>query len=69
MPLALDGLKPAGRGKPQLIVADTVKGRGVERMEMALNWHVGTLAGADYDDVVAELKAGLKPSRYREGVA
>lgn len=65
---ALDGLKGAGRGKPQLIVADTVKGRGVERMEMALNWHVGTLAGADYDDVVAELKAGLKPSRYREGV-
>lgn len=66
---ALDDLKPAGRGKPQLIVADTIKGRGVERMEMALNWHVGALAGSDYDDVVAELEAGLKPSRYREGVA
>ncbi len=66
---ALDGLKAAGRGKPQLIVADTIKGRGVERMEMALNWHVGNLAGSDYDDVVAELKAGLKPSRHREGVA
>jgi len=66
---ALDVLKPAGKGKPQLIVADTVKGRGVERMEMALNWHVGNLAGSDYDDVVAELEAGLKPARHREGVA
>jgi transketolase len=61
---ALDALEPAGEGKPQLIVADTVKGRGVERMEMALNWHVGNLAGGDYDEVVAELEAGLKPSRF-----
>jgi len=61
---ALDALQPAGEGKPQLIVADTVKGRGVERMEMALNWHVGNLAGGDYDEVVAELEAGLKPSRF-----
>ena len=51
-----------------MIVADTIKGRGVERMEMSLNWHVGTLAGSDYDDVLAELKAGLKPSRHREPV-
>jgi transketolase len=58
---ALDALKPAGRGKPQMIIADTVKGRGVKRMEHALNWHVGNLVGADYDEVVAELKAGLKP--------
>ncbi len=61
---ALDGLEPAGEGKPQLIVADTVKGRGVERMEMALNWHVGNLAGGDYDEVIAEIEAGLKPSRH-----
>jgi transketolase len=66
---ALDDLKPAGDGKPQLIVADTIKGRGVERMEMSLNWHVGALAGSDYDDVMAELKAGPKPSRHREPVA
>jgi transketolase len=61
---ALDGLRPAGEGKPQLIVADTIKGRGVERMEMSLNWHVGNLAGEDYGDVLAELEAGLKPSRH-----
>ncbi len=48
-------------GKPQLIIADTVKGRGVARMEMSLDWHVGNLVGEDYDDVMAELDAGLKP--------
>ena len=58
---ALDGLKPVGEGKPQMIVADTIKGRGVKRMELSLNWHVGNLVGTDYDEVVDELKAGLKP--------
>ena len=55
----LDALAPAGEGKPQMIIADTVKGRGVKRMEHALNWHVGNLSGSDYDEVVAELEAGL----------
>ena len=54
---ALGALRPAGVGKPQLIVADTVKGKGVKRMEMALNWHVGNLVGEDYDEVMAELTA------------
>lgn len=47
--------------RPQLIVARTIKGRGVRRMELSLAWHVGTLAGSDYDEVVAELEAGLQP--------
>ncbi len=54
---ALAALPPAGEGRPQLIVADTVKGKGVKRMEMALNWHVGNLVGEDYDAVMAELMA------------
>jgi transketolase len=54
----LDALPPAGRGRPQLIVADTVKGRGVKRMELSLDWHVGNLVGADYDAVMAELARG-----------
>jgi transketolase len=48
-------------GRPQLIVADTVKGRGVRRMELSPDWHVGNLVGQDYDDVMAELEAGLVP--------
>lgn len=58
---AFEALHHAGRGKPQVIIADTVKGRGVERMEMSLDWHVGNLVGEDYDEVMAELDAGLTP--------
>jgi transketolase len=58
---ALDDLKPAGEGRPQLVIADTIKGRGVARMELSLDWHVANLVGQDYDDAVAEVRAGLKP--------
>ncbi|MEB8339628.1 transketolase [Streptomyces endophyticus] len=44
-----------GGDRPQVIVADTVKGKGVARMELSPDWHVGNLAGADYDDVMKEL--------------
>ncbi len=46
---------------PQLIIADTIKGRGVQRMELDANWHVGNLVGSDYDDVMSEIDAGLQP--------
>lgn len=58
---AFDHLGRGGQGRPQVIVADTIKGRGVERMEMSLDWHVGNLVGEDYDAVIAELDEGLKP--------
>jgi transketolase len=57
---ALDGLPPPSEGPPQIIIADTVKGRGVAMMEGALNWHVGNLSDTDYEAVMAELDAGLK---------
>jgi transketolase len=48
---------PSGaEGQPQLIVADTIKGKGVARMELSTDWHVGNLVGVDYDDVMAELE-------------
>jgi len=49
--------------RPLCIIADTIKGRGVQRMELDKNWHVGNLVGADYDDVMAEIDAGLQPAR------
>ena len=55
---AFSDLPRSPKGAPQLIVADTVKGKGVARMELALNWHVGNLAGDDYDEVLAELTGG-----------
>ncbi|KRQ25920.1 MULTISPECIES: transketolase [Mycobacteroides] len=56
-----DSLPNVQDGPPQLIVADTVKGRGVRLMEYNPDWHVGNLVGADYDNVIAELEAGLRP--------
>ncbi|XWN33449.1 MAG: transketolase [Devosia sp.] len=61
---ALDGLEPAGKGRPQVIIADTVKGRGVKMMEGALNWHVGNLSETDYAAVMAELDDGLRPATW-----
>jgi transketolase len=63
---ALGKLQPSGTGKPQLIVADTIKGRGVKRMELSLQWHVANLAGQDYDDAEAEIRAGLQPLAKKE---
>ena len=64
------GLHADPHGPPQMIIADTVKGRGVQRMELDTNWHVGNLVGADYDDVLAEIEAGLQPvTAGRDGQA
>ena len=52
-------LRPPGTRQPTVIVADTVKGRGVGRMELSLDWHVGNLSPADQADVLAELAGGL----------
>lgn len=50
-----DQLPARGGDQPQLIVADTIKGKGVQRMELSPDWHVGNLVGADFDDVMEEL--------------
>lgn len=55
---AFEALGDADHAPPQLIVADTVKGRGVARMENDVNWHVGNLGPEDYEDVRRELIEG-----------
>jgi transketolase len=55
------GLDDDPDGQPQLVIADTYKGRGVRRMELDKDWHVGNLVGPDYDEVMAEIDAGLQP--------
>lgn len=49
--------RDAHQDQPHVIVADTVKGKGVQRMELDVNWHVGNLSPEDYDEVYAELLA------------
>lgn len=43
---------------PCAVIAGTVKGRGVSRMELNPDWHVGSLGPEDYAAVMAELAAG-----------
>lgn len=59
----LAGVRTGRSEKPVAIIADTVKGRGVQRMEFDKDWHVGNLTGQDYEDVLAEIDAGLQPVR------
>jgi transketolase len=55
---AFDRLGGAGRDAPHVIIADTVKGKGVKRMELDVDWHVGNLGTEDYEAVYAELLGG-----------
>lgn len=59
---AFGALPDVDDGPPQCIIADTIKGRGVRRMELSPDWHVGNLVGVDYDDVIEEIQQGLSAS-------
>jgi transketolase len=55
---AFDRLDEVGTDAPHVIIADTIKGKGVKRMELDLGWHVGNLNAEDYEAVYAELIKG-----------
>jgi transketolase len=38
-------------------------------MELSLQWHVANLAGQDYDEAEAEIRAGLQPTEKTRGKA
>lgn len=44
-------------GKPTLVIANTVKGRGVSFMENVVSWHHGVPSGEQYEAAQAELAA------------
>lgn len=48
---------PAEIGKPTLIIAHTVKGKGISFMENNLKWHHGVPDAAQYEQALAELDA------------
>jgi transketolase len=53
---ALDIPRGPRGGRPRLIVARTVKGRGVSFMEHARRWHADTISREDYRRAVIELE-------------
>lgn len=47
------------RGKPTVIIARTVKGKGVSYMENQVEWHGGTVTPALYDQAMSEIEPRL----------
>jgi transketolase len=55
---ALRGLRDdCARSRPALVIANTVKGKGVSFMEAEAGWHLGYLAASDEDRALKELRA------------
>ena len=48
---------PFEAGKPSLIIAHTVKGKGVSYMEDQLKWHHGVPSEQEYETALKELDA------------
>lgn len=46
---------PRSSGRPQVVIAHTVKGKGVKFMELSRVWHLGYLHGVDAESVTQEL--------------
>jgi transketolase len=49
---------PFEKGKPSLIIAHTVKGKGVSYMENQISWHHGVPGQKQYEEALAELDKG-----------
>jgi transketolase len=60
---ALDNLPPITNPKPTVLIAGTVKGKGVKFMEHDLGWHAGALSKADMDKAMADIEAGYAARR------
>jgi len=46
---------PFEKGKPSLIIAHTIKGKGVSFMENSVKWHHGVPDATQYENAIAEL--------------
>jgi transketolase len=55
---ALDNLPPITNPKPTVLIASTVKGKGVKFMEHDIGWHAGALSKADTERAMADIEAG-----------
>lgn len=58
--MALDDARNAQVDKPTVIIANTIKGKGVSFMEGQLAWHHGSISGARFDSARSELTDSLR---------
>lgn len=49
---------PVKEGKPTMVIANTVKGKGISFMENQAKWHHGVLTEEQYKQAVDELEGG-----------
>ena len=57
---ALDVPRSGGSGRPRVVIARTVKGRGVSFMEHVRSWHADSIDDVQYQRVLDELREPLK---------
>ncbi|MCY7360095.1 MAG: transketolase [Rudanella sp.] len=53
----IDRLTAVPNGKPKVIIARTVKGKGVSYMENKLEWHYLPMTPAQYEEAVGDVKS------------
>jgi transketolase len=60
---ALDHLPPITNDKPTVLIANTIKGKGVSFMEKQIAWHAGSLSKADMEKAIADVEANYAKER------
>ncbi len=53
---ALNTLKNSNNEKPHVIIANTVKGKGISFMENSINWHARTMNKEQYEQALLDLQ-------------
>ncbi len=59
----LDNLPPITNDKPTMIIANTIKGKGVSFMEGVVGWHAGALSTEDMEKAIAEVEEAWAKER------
>ncbi len=47
---------PFTKGKPNLVIANTIKGKGISYMEGVLKWHHGVPSDDEFEMAIGELE-------------
>ena len=63
---ALDSLENADAQIPTVVIANTVKGKGISFMERQIKWHAGSLNEKDLETALAELDAAMEQQRKEQ---
>ena len=59
----LDNLPPITNEKPTVLIASTIKGKGVSFMERNVGWHAGALSNEDMVKAIADVEAAFLQER------